>query len=490
MKKRNIFVSLFFVIAPYVQAKNDFERLGEAVTLPPIPPVTQIIQKAVTETGNAVTDTVKTVADGQPHGDFAKTAAPIIEKTAQEAGNAVTDTIKTVVDGRPHGDFAKNISKSMDDTKKETERAGENIAIAVTTSGHFMENQIQSFGDTLTEAEKQIKEGKLVDAIWSVSTNHFKNTEKNLNKAVTESSLLNDVATATASIYGGPQGAAAYAAWITYKRTENLELALKAGLIAGVTAKGLKMVNGMPRGTDSEMMKKTLASASIGGAAVAASGGGEKEVIEAFAKGAAFTAAREKYKSMTNKEIEGKITTQDAVAKEDPKFIHQKVNVLHEYKILVDGDGNPILDQHGNQQIDIRSMPREMFHVGLQTANPDAGVFSGAETSKPMQALAKVPYINDMAYYHVQWMALTQKQGIAVQATIIPATIITVTGSDTPIINQATKKNIDSKEKNRTAKKSLSNINCSRRFDRTVAGCMMMKELRWPFCVISGSPFE
>ncbi len=52
----------------------------------------------------------------------------------------------------------------------------------------------------------------------------------------------------------------------------------------------------MPSGTTDELTKKALASASIGGAAVAASGGGEKEVIEAFFKGAALTYAREHYK--------------------------------------------------------------------------------------------------------------------------------------------------------------------------------------------------
>jgi len=41
-----------------------------------------------------------------------------------------------------------------------------------------------------------------------------------------------------------------------------------------------------------------------------------------------------------------------------------------------------------------------------------------------MQAIAKLPYINDMAYFHDQWVAVAQMEGVAVQATILPATIL------------------------------------------------------------------
>jgi len=348
--------------------------------------------------------------------------------------NIVKQTEKAVHDIR------HTIDKAAQDTRNELNRAGKNGNEAAIAAGHFLENQAQAVGTTLSDAEKRVRDGKLIDAIWHVATDPIKHTEKNAAEAVTESSLLNNIATAAASVYGGPSGSAAYAAWLTYKQTGDLSLALKSGVIAGATSQGIKVVNGMPIGTVDELTKKTLASASIGGAAVAASGGGEKEVIEAFVKGAALTLAREKYKEMTSKEIEGKAPTKDAVAKEDPA-------VKHRFKILVDKNGTPILDAKGNTQIDIRSMPRDISHVGLATDNADASLFSGAETSKLMQGVAKIPYLNDMAYYHDQWSAIAQMEGIEVKLTIFPATIVTVIGSDTPIINQVTAENIEQKDK-------------------------------------------
>ena len=361
----------------------------------------------------------------------------LIDKALTEAGNAVRDTVSTLTTGKAHGDIAKTFVKAVDDTLQEANRAGKNINDASIAAGKFLENQVQSYGMTLSEAEKRVRDGKLVDAIWHAATDPYKHTENNFGQAVTESSLLNDVATATASVYGGPAGAAAYASWLTYKRTGDLSLALKAGVIAGATAQGLKIVNGMPAGTNAEFAKKTLASASIGGAAVAASGGDEQQVIEAFIKGAAITAAREHYKARTNQEIEGKAPTKPAIAKLDPRG-GPNMDMKYKFTVLADEKGNPIRDAYGNMQIDIRSLPRDISHVGLATAEMEAGFGSGAETSLPMQGFAKIPYMNDMAYYHDQWVAVAQLQGIAVQATILPAIILTVSGSDTPLIGQAT----------------------------------------------------
>ena len=379
-----------------------------------------------------IRDIVKTVEKATQ--DAVKT----VEKAAQDAGKtaekAVQDAGKTAE--KAVQDTGKTVEKAFHDTVKETERAGKNVNDLAISVGHFLENQTQSLGETLSDAEKRVREGKLIDAIWHLATDPVKHTEDNVAEALIESSLLNNIATAAASIYGGPKGAAAYAAWYTYKQTGDLELALKSGIIAGATAQGISMVNGMP---SDEIIKKTLASASIGGAAVAASGGDEKAIIEAFVKGGALSAARNKYKEMTKQEIEGRAPTKSAVAKLDPK-------VKHQYSILLDKEGNPILDSNNNEQINITSMPREISHVGIATNAANTSLVSGAETSTSMQLLAKLPYLNDMAYYHDQWAAIAQMGGVEIVATIVPATILTVTGSDIPIINQATEENIESKK--------------------------------------------
>jgi len=379
-------------------------------------------EKAVQDTGN----TVEKAAHDTGH---------TVEKAAQDTGKTIEKAAH---------DTGHTIEKTFQDTGNELDRAGKNINDAAIATGHFVENQGQAIGTTLSDAEKRIREGKIIDAIWHATTaDPLRHTDNSLGEAVTESSLLNNIATASASIYGGPNGAAAYAAWYTYKQTGDLELALKSGVIAGATAQSLKIVNGMPSVTVDELTKKTLASASIGGAAVAASGGEESDIIEAFVKGAALTAAREHYKNMTDKEIEGRAPTKGAIPK--PKL---DPNVKHEFSILVDKNGDPMMDSTGKyHQIDIRSLPRDVSHVGLAATEKSAAFLSGAESSAPMQAIAKLPYMNDMAYFHDQWAAVAQMEGLEIQATIFPATILTVTGSDTPLITQATQEALEDKAK-------------------------------------------
>lgn len=363
-----------------------------------------------------------------------KKTGDVLEKAKDDVGDVLEEA---------RDDIGDVLEEARDDTVEELVRTGKHINEAAVAAGHFVENQAKSYVTTVSGVQKKVSEGKLLDAVWQAATDPVKNTEQHFAQAVSESSLLNNTATAAASIYGGPGGAAAYAAWYTYRQTNDLQLALKTGIIVGATSQGLEMVNGLPSDTIGDLSKKTLASASIGGAAVAASGGDEKEVIEAFVKGAAITLAREHYKKLTDQEIEGRAPTKGAVPKADP-------NVRHQFKVLLDKNGEPILDAKGNLQIDIRSMPRNISHVGLASADPNASFFSGAETSSLMQGIAKIPYMNDMAYYHDQWAALAQMQGIEVQATILPAMVLVVAGSDTPLIKQVTQENIDNKDRLKT----------------------------------------
>src|SRR5258708_95327 len=284
-------------------------------------------EKLGKELVNGVVDTAETARTGKPKGDIAKTAVKVhedlrkavepietythqaVRKLAREAGKGMNDTGATIEEGRVNGDIGVNVAKAYDDTAKEIDRAGRNINDAAIAAGHYIEKEVQSAGQTLSETERTIREGKLVDALWYAAVNPARHTEQNFGNAMMESSLLNDVATALASTYGGPTGAAAYAAYITYKRTGDADLALRSGIIAGLTAKGVKNVNGMPSGSQGEVFKKALCNASIGATAVAASGGDQKAILEAFVKGGSITVAREYYRSTTNTEINGKAPT-------------------------------------------------------------------------------------------------------------------------------------------------------------------------------------
>jgi len=52
-----------------------------------------------------------------------------------------------------------------------------------------------------------------------------------------------------------------------------------------------------------------VASAALGGAAVAASGGSDEQVLAAFGRGAVVGTVREAYKSFTKHDMEGKPAT-------------------------------------------------------------------------------------------------------------------------------------------------------------------------------------
>jgi len=89
------------------------------------------------------------------------------------------------------------------------------------------------------------------------------------------------VAQALATAYGGPAGAAAYAAWYTYRATGDANLALKAGVFSIVTSYAGGSVANMPAGTAGEVLKKAAVTGAVAGIAAAAAGGDEKSVTDA-----------------------------------------------------------------------------------------------------------------------------------------------------------------------------------------------------------------
>lgn len=346
-------------------------------------------------------------------------------------------------------DLGKNFEKAIQDIGNQIETDADNFVDAINAIDNYVENQINSWGKTLTDADKRIREGKIIDALWHTVVDPLKHQDDNLAILVQESSLINNIATAAASIYGGPQGAAAYAAWYTYKQTGNLSLALKAGVISGLTSKGISLANGMPANAFPEIAKRSLVMASIGAISIAASGGSEKDIINGFLKGATLSMAREYYNNLTKQEIEGRAPSESAIPKLNKDYTEGK------YLFFLDKDGNPLQKTYVSSVeidgylvsvtkqspwIDVSSMPKSISMVGLATDSINGGILS--ETGVPMQLLAKVPYINDMAYLHDIWcdkiaLELGQELNMAeTMVSIIPATIVTVTGSDTPILAQ------------------------------------------------------
>src|SRR5690554_4580349 len=239
-------------------------------------------------------------------------AKKAVEKGIKEAGNAVDDTVKTISTGKPHGDIAKTVVKAVDDTVKEADRGLKNVEEAVHAIGKFTERQLHGVGDTLSDAEKRVREGKVVDAIWHLGADPLRHTEDNAAKAAQESSLINTVGQVAASAYGGPGGAAAYSAWYTYKETGDADLALKVGIITGATSSAFGTVGDMPSNTAGELTKKTIAAGAIGGVAVAASGGDEDAIREGFLRSGGMVLVRDGYKRVTTHELDARSSKGEA----------------------------------------------------------------------------------------------------------------------------------------------------------------------------------
>lgn len=383
-----------------------FEEVGKAIGN-----AGKAIEKGTQETG-------KTIEKGAQ--DIGKGVEQVVQNIGEEAEIATQNIGKEIEKGgqnigregeKAAHDLGNFFEKAGNDTVAQVGRSYDDVVELAEASYHFIENQVEGYALSISDAAHRVSEGKLIDAVWHAMTDPIRIAEQSTAEAVMESSLLNTLAASGASVYGGPAGAAAYAAWYAYKVTGNLDAAIRAGAIAWATSSLGKATKGIEGSGLDAAAKRTLASAAIGGAAVAAAGGSDEQVLAAFGRGAALGSAREVYKSVTNQTLEGKPATRAPELKETD-------GVRQAYATLPNGN------------LDITSMPRDISHVGMATSVEATDYWGKTETSGIMQDLAKIPYINDMAYFHDQWMALTDMQGLNVQITILPALVLTGMGSD------------------------------------------------------------
>lgn len=388
----------------------------------------QAVEHGAQQAGKAVEQGAQNLGKEAEKGvqNLGKEAEKGVQNIGKEGEKAVQDLGKTLEKaGQDVGNF---FGKAANDTVAQVGRSYDDVVELAEASYHFIENQVEGYAQSISDAAKRVEEGKLVDAVWHAMIDPARVTEQSAAEAVMESSLLNTLAASGAAVFGGPGGAAAYAAWYAYKATGSLEAAIRAGAIAWATSTAGTATKGIEGNTLNAAAKRTLASAAIGGAAVAASGGTDEQVLAAFGKGAVVGAAREAYKGVTKQNLEGKPATKPPVLKETAE-------VREAYRTLDNGN------------IDITSMPREISHVGLATSEAATAYWGTTETSGVMQDLSQLPYVNDMAYFHDQWMAVTNMEGLAVQITILPAIALTGMGSEGAQNDIGTQQVIDEEKK-------------------------------------------
>ena len=370
------------------------------------------------EIGKGVGNVIKEAEKGaQNIGKEAEKGAQNIgkeaEKGVQNIGKEAEKGVQNIGKEAEKGiqNVGKFFDKAANDTVAQVGRSYDDVVQLAEASYHFIENQVEGYALSMSDAAKRISEGKLIDAVWHVMTDPTRIAEQSVAEAVMESSILNTLAASGAAVFGGPAGAAGYAGWYTYKVTGSLDAALRAGAIAWAASYAGKATNGLEGNALDAAAKRIVASAAIGGAAVAASGGSDEQVLAAFGRGAVVGTVREAYKSFTKHDMEGKPATK-------PPLLKTTDAVKGAYGTLSNGN------------LDITTTPQDISHVGLATSADTGEYWGAAETSGIMRDLAKLPYMNDMAYFHDQWMALTDAQGIAVQVTILPAIAFVGMGSE------------------------------------------------------------
>ncbi len=92
-------------------------------------------------------------------------------------------------------------------------------------------------------------------------------------------------------------------------------------------------------------------------------------------------------------------------------------------------------DRNGKTVLDMSKVPPDTSYVGLATDKgaPPWPAALVAETGPVMNAVAKVPGMNAMSIFHDQWVISWDMSGPAVQATIIPAVVLTYMGTEAPL---------------------------------------------------------
>lgn len=201
------------------------------------------------------------------------------------ATGAAANNAKRMIEKRLK-DTSVTAGKAGKDLVTETGRVGSDALDARKAIGKFLATSITGSLESIAGTERRIEDGKLLDAIFHIALDPLRTHEEAAFQATQESRWLNTIGAAAASAYGGPAGAAAYATWQTYKTSGgNPELALRSGIITGLTSSSRAGIGGMSPGNTAEIFKKSVLAGAVAGLDTAASGGNADQIRDGFILG-------------------------------------------------------------------------------------------------------------------------------------------------------------------------------------------------------------
>jgi hypothetical protein len=407
--------------------------------------IDKAVDDASVATKKALKDAVNTADKAAK--DTATTTKKAEEDTSRAIDKAVDDSavaLKKVLK-----DMTTAVDKGQDDTAKAAKKAGRDIGNEVVRTpanlernrlalNRYVERELSGIGDSLTDAERRLREGKVVDALWHLGTDPIRHTEENAAKLVQEAALVRAVAQAAATAYGGPGGSAAFAAWYTFRATKDPELALRVGMITGAASWASSAAGAMPATTGAEVARKAIVTGAIGGLTVAASGGSEADIREGFALSAGMVLVKDGYKAVTQHELDARSSYDEAYCMSSEPG---KPCSPPDHAYSLDENGKLVTDEYGRPKVDIRKTDPRRPHVGRWSSPADASVVG--ERSSVMTTISRVPGMNAMALFHDQWSVSWDMSTLTSIGTIGPAIVLTYVGIGTPFFDLLQKTNIE-----------------------------------------------
>jgi len=323
-----------------------------------------------------------------------------------------------------------SVGKVLRHIDKEKNRAGKNLEEAVRVTGKTIERQAHSVGDAAKSAEKRVREGKPIDAVWHFHTDTLKATGKNALKATQESSALRMAGQIGATAAFGPAGAAGFSGAYAGFTTKDVGKGLKAGVIAGATSAASGAIGKAPVSSVGDAAAKAAASGTVGGVATAASGG---KFEDGFPIAAATSTAQSIYEKTTKVNPDPRPGT-EWVAKGDTRACQG----IDSCRVVENADDMRGVDSRLKATGKFNPHVKELLQY--REKHPIASIVKSPayEGSFAMDMANKVPYVQAGSYFHDILMIKNEFVNVA---TIPPAMVFTGiaggAGRDAALLKQA-----------------------------------------------------
>jgi outer membrane protein OmpA-like peptidoglycan-associated protein len=354
-------------------------------------------------------------------------------RTLQKAGGDTFATIQKAGDDlsittyKAAGDATATYVKGWRDIGEQGKRSFRDAIDAAQATVHYYENQAKADLNAIDNAKKRLSEGKVVDSLWGLAVEPLQSNEKNFAKATQESAVINAAAGSAAAVYGGPAGAAAYAAWSTYRRTGNADMAFRAGILAAATSQMGTSVGTMPAGTTGEILKKAAVAGAAGGISVAAAGGDEHAITDAFLKsaGAVLIQGGTDKLNAYSPEAKDAYDTVQCISARD-------VDCLSNTAWAKDATGK-ILYDHGKPKIDISKFDPKQYIGKWTQLDPQSAEGKENAFIAQISKITQVPELpkTEAIILKNQWV-LTWTLGTEKEIGHTPTVALTYAGEDAP----------------------------------------------------------